>query len=88
MPPRAGTRCASTGIEFEKVIYARGHPFGLFTRDRRPELKEISGQEMLPVLALGGGSTISGSAKIIAWAKENSPAPGRMRPRAPSGGGG
>jgi hypothetical protein len=38
------------GHEFEKVIYAKGIPFGLFTTGRRPELKAMSGQEKLPVM--------------------------------------
>ena len=40
------------GHDFEKIVYAKGHPFGLFTTGRRPELKELSGQEKLPVLLL------------------------------------
>jgi glutathione S-transferase len=56
------------------VIAGRGIPFGLFTSGRRPELKELSGQEKLPVLRLPDGSTINGSAKIIAWAHDHNPA--------------
>jgi len=62
------------GHEFEKVVYGRGRLFGLFTKGRRPELKEMSGQEKLPVLVLPDSSTISGSAEIIAWAKANASA--------------
>ena len=72
---RAQNALREHGHEFEKVIYARGHLFGLFTKGRRPELKQMSGQEMLPVLLLADGATISGSANIIAWAKENRPEP-------------
>ena len=39
------------------------------TTGRRPELKEISGQEKLPVLALPDGTTVSGSGEIVEWAK-------------------
>ncbi len=31
----------------------------------------MSGQEVLPVLELPDGSTVNGSAAIIAWAKEH-----------------
>ena len=34
----------------------------------------MSGQEKLPVLALPDGSTVNGSAAIIAWAQANTPA--------------
>jgi Glutathione S-transferase, N-terminal domain len=62
------------GHEFEKVVYGRGHPFGLFTKGRRPALKKLSGQEKLPVLELEDGTTINGGSNIIAWARENAPA--------------
>jgi glutathione S-transferase len=70
---RAQNALREHGHEFEKVVFAKGHPFGLFTKGRRPELKEMSGQEMLPVLKLADGTTVSGSSNIIAWAKESSP---------------
>jgi glutaredoxin len=77
-PPHACKRAQralrSAGHEFEKVIFGRGRPFGLFTKGRRPELKGLSGQEQLPVLLLPDGRTVNGSAKIIAWAKANAPA--------------
>jgi hypothetical protein len=77
-PPHACKRAQralrSEGHDFEKVIFAKGIPFGLFTKGRRPELKEMSGQEQLPVLQLPDGSTVNGSAAIIAWARTNAPA--------------
>jgi glutathione S-transferase len=72
---RAQNALRDAGHQYTKVIAGRGIPFGLFTTGRRPELKALSGQEKLPVLELGDGSTISGSANIIAWAKANTPAP-------------
>lgn len=76
-PPHACKRAQralrGAGHDFEKIVFARGRPFGLFTKGRRPELKAISGQEQLPVLMLPDGSTINGSASIIAWAGANSP---------------
>jgi glutathione S-transferase len=62
------------GHDFNKVIAGKGIPFGLFTKGKRPELKELSGQEKLPVLELPDGSTVNGSANIIAWAKAHAPA--------------
>lgn len=75
-PCRIAQRALSeAGHEFEKIVFAKGHPFGIFTKGRRPALKEISGQEKLPVLKLAQGSTINGGANIVAWAKANAPAP-------------
>jgi glutathione S-transferase len=79
-PPHACKRAQralrAAGHDFDKIVHARGIPFALFTTGRRPELKAISGQEKLPVLRLADGSTISGSAEIIAWAKSNAPQAG------------
>jgi len=76
-PPHACKRAQralrAAGHDFDKVVYAKGIPFGLFTTGRRPKLKELSGQEKLPVLQLPDGSTIAGSADIIAWAREHAP---------------
>ena len=76
-PPHACRRAQralrTAGHDFDKVVAGRGIPFGLFTTGRRPQLKALSGQEKLPVLQLPDGSTISGSAKIIAWAGEHPP---------------
>jgi len=70
---RAQRALRARGHDFEKIVFARGHPFGLFTRGRRPELKQISGQEQLPVLKLPDGTTVNGCADIIAWAQANAP---------------
>jgi hypothetical protein len=72
---RAQHALRATGHDFEKVVYARGRPFGLFTKGRRPELKAMSGQEQLPVLMLTDGTTISTSKNIIAWANANARLP-------------
>jgi glutathione S-transferase len=63
------------GHDFEKNIHGRGKLFGLFTKGTRPELKAMSGQEKLPVLKLPDGTTVNGSADIIAWAHANAPSP-------------
>jgi glutathione S-transferase len=71
---RAADELRAAGHEFERVVFGKGHPFGLFTEGRRPELKAMSGQEKLPVLKLADGTSVSGSGNIVAWAKENAPA--------------
>ncbi len=79
-PPHACRRAqralVAAGHDFEKIVFGRGKLFGLFTTGTRPELKAISGQEKLPVLKLSDGTTVSGSAQIIGWAKANAPAGG------------
>ncbi len=78
-PPQHACRRATkalreSGHSFEKVVFAKGIPFGLFTTGRRPELKQMSGQEKLPVLKLPDGSTVNGSKNIIAWVRDHAPA--------------
>jgi hypothetical protein len=71
---RAQRALRDAGHDFEKIVFGKGKPFGLFTTGTRPELKEMSGQEKLPVLKLADGSTVNGGANIVAWAKSNAPA--------------
>jgi hypothetical protein len=74
-PCRVAQRALSdAGHDFEKIVYGKGKPFGLFTSGTRPELKQMSGQEKLPVLQLPDGSTVNGGSQIAAWAKSNAPA--------------
>jgi hypothetical protein len=72
---RAQDALRDAGHDFEKIVYGKGRPFGLFTKGLRPDLKAMSGQEKLPVLKLADGSTVNGGASIVAWAKDNAPAP-------------
>lgn len=71
---RAQRALRDSGHDFEKIVYGKGIPFGLFTKGRRPDLKEMSGQEKLPVLKLPNGETVNGGGSIVAWAKGNAPA--------------
>jgi len=77
LPPHACKRAQralrAAGHDFDKIVAARGVLFGLFTTGRRPKLKQLSGQEQLPVLRLPDGTTINGSSNIIAWANEHAP---------------
>jgi len=57
------------GIKHEKIVYGQGKPFGRGTKGTRPDLKEVSGQEKLPVLVLPGGETVAGSKEIRKWAQ-------------------
>src|SRR5436305_12898957 len=70
LPPHACKRAQralrAAGHDFHKIVAARGVLFGLFTTGLRPRLKQLSGQEQLPGLRLPEGTTITGSATIIA----------------------
>lgn len=70
---KAHEALSAAGHDHEKVVFDKGRPFGLFTKGKRPELKEMSGQEKLPVLALPDGRTIAGGKNIAEWATQNSP---------------
>jgi glutaredoxin len=61
-------------IEYESVVFGKGRPRALGTTGKRSELKRISGQEQLPVLALPDGTTVIREAAIVAWAAERKPA--------------
>jgi glutathione S-transferase len=69
---RAHRALDDAGIDHELTVFGKGRPLAIGTTGTRPELKRMSGQEKLPVLALTDGTTISGSGSIVAWAKEHS----------------
>ena len=73
---RAHKALDDAGIAYESVIFGKGRPRAIGTAGKRPELKRISGQEQLPVLALPDGTTVNREDAIVAWAAEHK-APGR-----------
>jgi len=62
------------GHAYQTDVFDQNRPMGLFTKGKRPELKEMTGQEKLPVLQTPDGEFITGSKNIIEWAKSNPPA--------------
>ena len=64
---RAHEALDNAGIAYETVIFGKGRPLAIGTTGKRPDLKRISGQEKLPVLALTDGTTVNGSDAIVAW---------------------
>jgi glutathione S-transferase len=67
---RAHETLDEAGVVYDSVIYGKGRPLAIGTTGKRPDLKRISGQEKLPVLALTDGTTVNGSDAIVAWARE------------------
>ena len=62
------------GHSYGTDIFDKNRPFGLFTKNKRPELKRMTGQEKLPVLKLPDGSYLTGGNEIVAWARNTPPA--------------
>ena len=60
----------SAGIEYDKVIAAKGSPFPFLRERPRPKLREATGQERLPALKLPDGTVITNSRAILAWVGE------------------
>jgi len=69
---RAAGALDHAGVGYRLHVFDRNRPMGLFTKGKRPELKQLSGQEKLPVLELADGSTVNGSGDIVAWARAHS----------------
>ena len=67
---RAHRALKDAGVDHDLTVFGAGRPGGIGMKGKRPELKRISGQEKLPVLALADGTTVTGSGAIVAWAKE------------------
>lgn len=62
----------SAGIEYEKVIAAKGHPIPLLRRGSREDLQAATGGTKLPALKLPDGTVLSHSRSILAWAAQQS----------------
>ena len=44
---------------------------GFTRRGKREEIRELTGQEDVPVLVLDDGKVIAGSGEIVAWARSH-----------------
>jgi hypothetical protein len=73
---RAAKALDDAGHSYE-VKKVKGGTLKLWTwpsRSRdRTEIRELSGQNAVPILVLDDGSVVSGTDTIIDWAKTNSP---------------
>jgi glutathione S-transferase len=57
------------GIEYDKVIAAKGSPIPFLRERPRPKLREATGQEKLPALKLADGTVLTGSRSILSWVR-------------------
>lgn len=78
-----GHPCGNAFVALEEAGYAPNveavHGLGLPLLNRTPgraKVEELTGQRMVPVLVTDDGETITGSKRIVAWARENPAGPG------------
>ena len=57
------------GIDYDKVIAAKGSPWPWQRERPRPELREATGSEKLPALKLPDGTVVTGSRAIVRWVR-------------------
>jgi glutathione S-transferase len=55
------------GIEYDKVIAARGNPIPFLRKGSREELRQATGDAKLPALKLPDGTVITHSKAILRW---------------------
>jgi len=68
---RAAKALRDAGYEFE-IETVEGYRLLPWTRrGKRDEIREISGQDNVPVLVTDGGDVVSGSGAIARWAAAN-----------------
>lgn len=58
------------GIDYEKVVAAKGNPIPFLRKDDRGPLREATGGEKLPTLKLADGTVIAPSKQIMKWVTE------------------
>jgi glutathione S-transferase len=67
---------AGHSYELHTVKGGRLRPWtwGSYSSDRA-HIERLSGQRLVPILVLDSGEVISGSGRIVDWARANAPAP-------------
>jgi glutathione S-transferase len=60
----------AAGIEYDKVIAAKGNPIPFLRERPRPKLREATGQEKLPALKLPDGTVLNNKGAILSWVSE------------------
>ena len=60
------------GIEYQKVIAARGNPIPFLRRGSREELRDATGDTKLPALELPDGTVLTHSRAILRWIGQQS----------------
>lgn len=77
---KAGNALDAAGYEYE-IKTVKGYRLAVWTwgsREKdRAEVKELSGQEGVPILVLDDGEVISGSGMIARWAREHPHSPAK-----------
>ena len=58
------------GIEYDKVIAAKGSPIPFLRRGSRDALRKATGATKLPALKLADGEVITHSRAILSWIDE------------------
>ena len=56
------------GHDYELEVVGGFKALGFTRRGKRDGIRELTGQEDVPVLQLDDGSTVAGSKEIVAWA--------------------
>lgn len=57
----------AAGIEYRKVIAARGNPIPFLRKGSREELQAATGDTKLPALKLADGTVLKHSRAILSW---------------------
>ena len=60
----------ASGIEYDKVIAAHGHPIPFLRKGSRDDLRDATGATKLPALKLPDGTVITHSKAILSWVDE------------------
>jgi glutathione S-transferase len=59
------------GIEYEKVIAARGSPIPFLRKGSRDELEAATGTRKLPAMKLPDGKVLAHSREILGWIEQH-----------------
>lgn len=68
---RAAKALDVAGHSYDTKVVGGFKSLGFTRRGKRDKIRELTGQEDVPVLVADGGEVVTGSDAIVAWARAN-----------------
>ena len=68
---KAAAALDEAGHSYDTEVVGGFKSLGFTRRGKRDKIRELTGQDDVPVLVLGDGQVVAGSDEIVAWARSH-----------------
>jgi glutaredoxin len=68
---KAANALDNAGYTYDTEVVGGFKSLGFTRRGKRDKIRELTGQDDVPVLVLDDGQVVAGSKEIVAWAERN-----------------